>query len=156
MFHVSFENGTSLTLKEKNDPWNAIGVRILRQLLGEDLESISSQYVASPRAIFRLVAAAENVDLYDYFTGILVVDGIQKVLTRNHDGKNKHSDFYEILDQIGDLSLMSRDSSETEGGKLRLTPIIMTCVTATFFGPKEGFLAESHRKRVYSIGLSTG
>ena len=30
--------------------------------------------------MFRLVAAAEKVDLYDDFTGILVVDGIQKTV----------------------------------------------------------------------------
>jgi len=151
VFHVSFENGTTLTYEEKKDPWNAIGVRMLAQLLDEDVEKVRSQYVASPRDIFRLVAAAENVDLYKDFTGILVVDGMQKVLKDHGDGKNKDSGFYELLGQISDLGLMSRGPSKTEGGKLREAPFIMTCVTATCFGPVQRFLADSHY-----IYLSTG
>ena len=65
------------------------------------------------------------------------------------DGKNKNSIFYALLSQIGGLSLMKRRRSETEGGKLRSAPFIMTCVTATCFGPIETFLADSHRMRVY-------
>ena len=30
-----------------------------------------------------------------------------------------------------------------------MAPFIMTCVTATIFGPIQDFLADSHRKRVY-------
>jgi hypothetical protein len=122
---------------------------MLHQLLGEDVEKIGRRYVASPRDIFRLVAAAENVDLYDNFTGILVVDGIQKALTAHDDGNNKKGAFYRLLTQISDLSLMSRDPSKTKGGTLREAPFIMTCVTATCFGPVQGFLADTHRKRVY-------
>jgi hypothetical protein len=44
---------------------------------------------------------------------------------------------------------MSRHPSETKGGALRAAPFIMTCVTATCFGPVSGFLAETHRKRIY-------
>ena len=54
---------------------------MLHQLLGKPIDYLRSRYVASPRAIFRLVAAAENVDLYDDFTGILVIDGVQKAIT---------------------------------------------------------------------------
>jgi hypothetical protein len=149
IFHVSFENGTSLTAKEMSDPWYAIGTRMLHQLLGEDVEKIGRRYVASPRDIFRLVAAAQNVDLYDNFTGILVVDGIQKALKGDNDGRNNTSTFYGLLGQIGDLSLMSRDLSKTEGGTPRQAPFIMTCVTATCFGPIQDFLGDSHRKRVF-------
>src|ERR1700733_13456182 len=35
VFHVSFENGTSSTTEEMSNPWNAIGVRMLCQLLDE-------------------------------------------------------------------------------------------------------------------------
>ena len=139
VFHVSFENGTSLTPEEKSKPWNAVGVRMLYQLLGGDIEDIRREYVATPRDVFELVAAAENVDLYNDFTGILVVDGIQRAMTWESG----------FLNQIGDLSLMSRDSSETEEGRLRQTPFIMTCVTATYLGPAYQFLVESHRNRVY-------
>ena len=76
MFHVSFENETPLTVEERSDPWNAVGVRMLHQLLGKPIDYIRSRYVAGPATVFRLVAAAENVDLYDDFTGILVVDGL--------------------------------------------------------------------------------
>ena len=149
VFHVSFENGTSLTHKEKSNPWNAIGVRMLHQLLDKPIDYISERYVADPRAVFRLVAAAENVDLYSDFTGILIVDGLQYVLKRYYDGKDKDSDFYGLLGQIGDLSLTSRGPSETKEGTLRDAPFILTCVTATCFGPVQGFLAGSHRKRVF-------
>jgi hypothetical protein len=149
VFHVSFGNGTSLTDEEKKKPWNAIGVRMLAQLLGESVNVIRRKYVAEPNEIFRLVAAAENVDLYDNFTGILIIDGLQHVLKSYHDGKDKRSDFYGLLGQIGDLSLMSRDPSETKEGILREAPFILTCVTATCFGPVQSFLAGSHRKRVY-------
>jgi hypothetical protein len=115
-------------------------------LLDEPIEYISNRYVADPKTVFRLVAAAENVDLYNEFTGILVIDGIQKVLTDFHDGRNKESAFYGLLNQIGGLSLRTRCPSEPTG---RVAPFIMTCVTATVFGPIQDFLADSHRKRVY-------
>ena len=125
IFHISFENGTSLTAEEMSNSWNAIGIRMLHQLLSEPIQDIRSQYVADPSTVFQLVAAAENVDLYDDFTGILVVDGIQKVLTDG--GRNKNSIFNGLLNQISDLSLQSRDPSETRGGILREEPFIMTC-----------------------------
>ena len=149
VFHVSFENGTPLTDEEMGNPWEAVGVRMLHQLLGEPLEDIRSRYVAEPSTVFRLVAAAENVDLYDDFTGILVVDGVQRVITEDNDARNKTSPFYGFLGQIAALSLMSRHPSATKGGTLRRAPFIMTCVTATYFGPPGEFLADSHRKRVY-------
>ena len=135
VFHVSFGSGTSLTFEEMSNPWNAIGTRMLRQLLNEPIEDIRRRYVADPRAVFRLVAAAERV--YDDFTGILVVDSIQRVLTGGDDGRDKNSTFYGLLSQIGDLSLM------------RKAPFIMTCVTAPCFRPVHEFVVDSHRKGVY-------
>ena len=147
VFHVSFENGTSLTPEEKSNPWNAIGTRMLHQLLGTPISHIRDKYIADPVTIFELVAAKENVDLYDDFTGILVVDGIHRALEGDDDGKNKNSTFYELLSQISDLSLMSRSSSKAKGR--RKAPFIMTCVTANRFGSAKAFLADSHRNRVY-------
>jgi hypothetical protein len=149
VFHVSFENGTSLMNKEKSDPWNAVGVRMLKQLLNEPIEYISKRYLADPRTIFRLVAAAENVDLYNDFTGILVVDGMQAALTGNNDGQDKNSPFYGLLTEIASLSLMSRDPSGTKGKPGRTAPFIMTCVTATCVGPIDRFFADTYRMRVY-------
>jgi hypothetical protein len=135
--------------EEKNKPWNAVGARMLAQLLDQDVDDVREQYIANPKDIFRLVAAAEKVDLCNDFTGILVVDGIQKASMCDGEGKDKQSVFYSFLSQIGDLSLMSRCPSGTEEGGMRQTPFIMTCVTATYFGPAHEFLAETHRKRVY-------
>jgi hypothetical protein len=149
VFHVSFENGTPFTAEEMSNPWGAICSRMLHQLLDEPFEDIRDRYIADPADVFELIAAAENVDLYDEFTGILVVDGIQKAFVEHDDGKNKNSTFYGLLGQIGGLSLMKRRRSKPEGGKLRSAPFIMTCVTATCFGPIQGFLADSHRKCVY-------
>jgi hypothetical protein len=47
VFHVSFENGTPLGPEELSNPWNAIGIRMLRQLLDEDIDDIHDRYVAS-------------------------------------------------------------------------------------------------------------
>ena len=149
VFHVSFENGTPLLEDEMSNLWNAVGVRMLQQLLREPINQIRSRYVAEPSSIFQLVAAKANVDLYKDFTGILVVDGIHKAIKGDDDGRNKSSSLYRLLTQIGSLSLMSRGHSQTEEGKLRIAPFIMTCVTATFFGSIEQFLADSHRKRVF-------
>jgi hypothetical protein len=133
--------------EEMSNLWNAIGTRMLHQLLGRPIDDIRDRYVADPAAIFRLVAAAENVDLYDDFTGILVVDGIQKAFTGHDDGRNKNSAVYRLLGQISGLGLMSRSPSEAKA--LRKAPFIMTCITGTCFGPPQEFLADTHRKRVY-------
>jgi hypothetical protein len=145
VFHVSFENGTPLTTDERRSLWNAVGTRMLHQLLREPYSVVCHKYDAEPEAVFRLVAKAENVDLYDDFTGILVVNGIQKAFIRQGDGNNKDSSFYGFLNQIAGLSLMSR----TFSSGIRKAPFIMTCVTATCFGPANEFLAESHQKRIY-------
>jgi hypothetical protein len=135
VFHVSFENGTSLTAEEKSKPLNAVGVRMLYQLLGGNIQDIRRKYDAIPSDVFELVAAAKNVDLYNDFTGILVIDGIHTLITRASDRTNKGRGCYEFLNQIADLSLWSS--------------FIITCVTATHLGPEDQFLATSHRMRVY-------
>jgi hypothetical protein len=146
VFHVSFENGTSLD-EEENNLWHAVGARMLHQLLKKPIEYINKRFIADPPTVFRLVAAAHNVDLYDDFTGILVVDGIQKAFNETDDGMNKNSAAYRLLGQLGGLGLMSRSASEAKGR--RKAPFIMTCVTGTCVGPEYEFLADTHRKRVY-------
>lgn len=120
---------------------------MLHQLFSKPISYICSQYVAEPEAVFRLIAAAENVNLYKDFIGILVVNGIQRALARYNDGQDKDSNFYGLLSQIGGLSLISQSPSETAG--LRKAPFIMTCVTATCFGPINENLANTYRNRVY-------
>ena len=100
-----------------NNLWNTVAAGMLAYL-NRPLRQVS-QYIAEPDAVFQLVAKAENVDLYNDFTGILVVDGLQKALRKQGDEKDKDSDFYQLLSQIASLSLMSRHSSETKNGTLR-------------------------------------
>lgn len=76
VFYVSLKNRTSLGPEEKSNIWNAIGIRMLHQLLSRRLAYVKRQYATDPGDIFKLVAAAANVNLYNGFTGILVVDGI--------------------------------------------------------------------------------
>jgi hypothetical protein len=42
VFHVSFENGTPLMLEEMSNLWNAIGVRMLHQLLDKAIDYLNS------------------------------------------------------------------------------------------------------------------
>jgi len=80
-FHTSFENGTSLVPEEKSGLYNAVGVRMLTQLLeGMSLDNIRNNYVAKPSDVFRLVAKVEKVDLYDAFTGIWLLTEFNKLL----------------------------------------------------------------------------
>jgi hypothetical protein len=144
VFHISFENGTPPMKEEMSDLWNAIGVRMLHQVIGKPFNHIRRRYIADPSAVFRLVAAAENINVYDDFIGIMVIDGIQRTLNRHDDGRNSNSAFYRLLDQI---SLMSRSPSEAKG--LRKAPFIMTCVTAICSGPVNEFFADSHHSRIH-------
>jgi hypothetical protein len=146
VFHVSFKNETPLIEEEMSDLWKAIGVRMLYQLLGKSIDYIRNRYDADPRSVFRLVAAAENVDLYNDFTGIMVIDGIQKAFTR-YDDEKETAKIFGLLDLIASLSLMSRGRPEDKGQ--REAPFIMTCVTAACFRPTTEYLTNSHSRRVY-------
>jgi hypothetical protein len=97
VFNISFENGTPITEDEMKNPWDAIGIRMLHQLLDKPIDYLRRRYVADPAAIFRLVAAAEDIDLYNDLTGILVVDRMQKVLRRYDDGRDK---MYNLLKSV--------------------------------------------------------
>jgi len=111
---------------------------MLHQLLDEPLSLVRRKYDVEPDDVFRLVAEAESVDLYNDFTGILVVDGVHQV-----------SNVYSLLDQISALSLMARNLPEAEEGEEhREAPFIMTCVTASCL-PAEYGLAKTGRYRVY-------
>jgi hypothetical protein len=146
VFHVSFKNETPLTEEDMSDLWNAIGLRMLHQLLGKPIDYLRRRYVASPCTIFRLVAAAENVDLYNDFTGILVIDGFQKAFPR-YGNDEKTSTFFSLLGQIAALSLESRRSSDARGQ--RIAPFIMTCVTATCFTSAREYFMHGHTRRVF-------
>ena len=73
---------------------------------------------------------------------------MQKVLRGYSDGRDKQSVFYRLFGQIGSLGLLIMARVPTESETTRIAPFIITCVTATCFGPIQIFLADSHRKRI--------
>jgi hypothetical protein len=150
VFNVSFENGTPLG-SDETELLDAIGIRMLHQLRKESLIELKHQFGGGvhPENVFKLLAAAENVDFYEDFTGILVVDGIQRAMKSSDDGKNKYSPFYQSLALIHGLSLSTRHLDETSNGDRRSAPFIITCITGTFLNTYDEFLADSHRKRIF-------
>jgi hypothetical protein len=135
VFHVSFENGTSLRHQERSNPMDAIAHRMLHQLLGGTLDSILTRYIApSAVTVFELVAKARGVNFKD-LAGVLIVDGMQYFARRAADGQDKESVFYTALQGIADVAMQGA--------------LIIPCCTATVAGPITAFLAASHQKRVY-------
>ena len=144
VFRISFEGVTALKEEELSSPMNAIGVRMLHQLLDLPFSYIRSSYVAHPIDVFRLVAAATNLDIYNEFTGILVIDNFQDALGRLASNEDS---FYEMLTQINS-SLVSRPA-EIKGKTPVKSPFIITCVTATRIDPRRDCSFNAHCKRVY-------
>ncbi|GBC15446.2 crinkler (CRN) family protein, putative [Rhizophagus irregularis DAOM 181602=DAOM 197198] len=135
VFNVSYENGTALRPRE--DPFLAIGTRMLFQLLREemDFDEVRLTYEPpSPMSVLSLVAKYRNRDLKD-ITVILIVDAMQQLMLSTDDGLNKDSDFYRTMSSIGDLGLK----------KIFLLP----CITCTIATSVEKALQFSHRKRAY-------
>uniref|UniRef100_U9TPU5 Uncharacterized protein n=1 Tax=Rhizophagus irregularis (strain DAOM 181602 / DAOM 197198 / MUCL 43194) TaxID=747089 RepID=U9TPU5_RHIID len=97
VFNVSYENGTALRPRE--DPFLAIGTRMLFQLLREemDFDEVRLTYEPpSPMSVLSLVAKYRNRDLKD-ITVILIVDAMQQLMLSTDDGLNKDSDFYRTI-----------------------------------------------------------
>jgi hypothetical protein len=140
VFLVSLENGMSLSSSELISPLEAIGIRMLSQLLGEEIlfEDIRGAYVApTPLQVFSSVAQCEGEDIYKELTGVLVVDGLQCLMKSAGDGLDKHSEFYRALTEIGDTAMN------------RAGIFIILCCTATVTVPVEEFIASTHRRRVF-------
>jgi hypothetical protein len=45
VFNISFENGTPITEEEMENPWNAVGIRMLHQLLDKPIDYFIIQRV---------------------------------------------------------------------------------------------------------------
>ncbi|GJJ77568.1 hypothetical protein EMPS_09927 [Entomortierella parvispora] len=135
VFHVTLENGTSVSERELNDPIHAIGIRMLQQLLpGKDIYEVQREYV-EPHPMDVLDLIAHNAGLKkELATVILVVDGLQSFMSDPKDGRDKKSAFYRSLTSIRDLAIKS--------------VFMMVCCTATVTSPIEKALATSHSKRV--------
>lgn len=135
VFHVSFENGTSLRIYE-DDPWKAIGTRMLLQALQVDGppekritvdDVLSRWYQPTPDEIIKLVprdgpSALERRTIY------LIVDGL-------HNINNVFGEFrmFQILTHLGDLAHSG---------------FIIVCGTSTVSGPFDRLLAGSRRRRI--------
>ena len=52
VFHVSFRNETPSTYEERSNLWNAVGVRMLYQLLDKPIEDSRRQHITNPITIF--------------------------------------------------------------------------------------------------------
>ena len=143
VFLVSLENGTSMLLEEMNlDPLRIVGTRMLLQLLeGEDyigVDRVMAEYEPpTPMEVLEAVSRGEKESLYEEFTGIIIVDGIQNFLQRSNDGQDKDSKLYNTLTRIADIALQSRKDV-----------FVIPCCTATITVPTDQFLASSHRNRV--------
>ncbi|CAG8513854.1 7023_t:CDS:2, partial [Paraglomus occultum] len=136
VFHVSYENGTTLR-SEESSPYLAVGTRMLLQLLREKMglyKIIQTYEPVDPEDVMTLVAKYHNRDLKD-ITAILVVDGMQQLMDNKDDGFKSDSRFYQTLSSIADFAFKG----------IFLIPVC----TSTITGPVDGTLKYSHRKRVY-------
>ena len=140
VFHVGFENGPAPSEPEWGDPLEAVGLRMLHQLLGPELsfdEVVRNYYPPWPYEIFHLVARHEGGVRHQEFTGVLVVDGLQRFLQSGEYGKRKEFLFNNALNNIAALALD------------RAAGFIITCCTATVTPAMEEFFALSRRHRVF-------
>jgi hypothetical protein len=135
VFHVSYENGTSLRPGE--NAFEAVGTRMLFQLLRGKMyfDKVLSKYKPpDPLSVISLITKHQNRDLKD-ITVILVVDSLQQVMVHEDDGLDKDSEFYRTLSSIGDLAL----------NEIFLLP----CCTCTITSSVENVVALTHRNHVY-------
>jgi len=135
VFHVSLENGTSLSEEERQYPFKGIGTRMLFQLRPkEPYDVILNSYEAPhPMGVLRSVAKYHNRDLKSA-TVILVIDGLQNTMDSDSDGLRVDSRFYTTLTSIGALT--------TQG------TFLLACCTATVSHPVNQCLRVSSRRRV--------
>ncbi|KAF9996051.1 hypothetical protein BGZ65_008337, partial [Modicella reniformis] len=134
VFHVGFENGSS-HLEMESDPLQAIGIRMLLQLLPDNnLDEIMQDYEEPhPIDVLRLVARHTGQNLKSA-TVVLVVDGLQSYMENPNDGQKKDSAFYRVLTNIVDLAIRE--------------VFMIACCTATVTSPVDQVLVSAHRKRV--------
>lgn len=138
VFLIPLEEGMGIKNSE-SDLSKAIGSRMLLQLLPEmDLNEILREYYPpTPIDVFMSFANGEHEDFSTKFTGVLVHDGIQTLLSQPGDARDKDSQFYRMLADLCDLSLNSRGA------------FLISCFTATVTVPMKNFLASTGRPRIY-------
>lgn len=84
VFLVNLENGASILKEQRNLlPLDIIGTLMLLQLLPDEVgvNQVIQKYVSpDPTEALRAVAQGEGEDLYNEFTGIIIIDGVQNFL----------------------------------------------------------------------------
>ncbi|CAG8438877.1 10974_t:CDS:2 [Acaulospora colombiana] len=91
VFNISFENGTKLTGMEKSNRINAIGNRMLFQLLqqpGESWNVFNNRYDATPEDVLHRIAKNYNQKFTD-LNVIIILDGLQMALDKFDDGNDR-------------------------------------------------------------------
>ncbi|RPB23852.1 hypothetical protein L211DRAFT_849465 [Terfezia boudieri ATCC MYA-4762] len=135
VFHVSFENGTTITPQERKSPTHAVAARMMLQLLPscESLESIHAgdrSQSLYPASVLDLVCKYYHQSLADS-TVILVIDGIHNL----------------IDPQTGDYVYL--EEALTRLGDLTHRGFILVCCTSTLSIPVKQLVRRSNRERIY-------
>ncbi|KAG0265479.1 hypothetical protein DFQ27_000616 [Actinomortierella ambigua] len=136
VFHVSLEDDLSLLAEKETDPIEAIGSRMLLQLLPDKgLRDVIQGYKEPhPMDVLKLVAKKSDVDLRSA-TVMLVVEGLRTFMTNSANGCKNDSAFYRALTNIVNLAF----------GDV----FLMACCTATVICPIDRASPfVSHRYRV--------
>lgn len=141
VFLVNLENGASILKEQRNLlPLGIIGTLMLLQLLPDEVgvNQVIQKYVSpDPTEVLRAVAQGEGEDLYNEFTGIIIIDGVQNFLQGSNSDQDKDSDLYQILVEIGELALQPCTKSV----------FVIPCCTTTIDLPPQFFI--THRNRIY-------
>jgi hypothetical protein len=137
VFNVGFKNGNSLKDGVKQSAYNAIGIRMLNQLLSDQkLDLVIANYEAPlPWEVFKLVSKYENRKLED-MTIFLIIDGLQNIMKSKNDWNDRSSEFFITLTNVHDLALQG----------IFLIPLC----TATITDSVNSVLRVTHHKRVFT------
>ncbi|CAG8641889.1 5740_t:CDS:2 [Funneliformis caledonium] len=96
VFNLSFENGTKLIRGEENISSNAIGNRMLFQLLKQPNETwndFKNRYDVTPEDVLRKIAKHRTQEVKD-LNVIIILDGLQVAMDHPKDGKNKNTNYF--------------------------------------------------------------
>ena len=137
IFHVSFENGSSVQTEE-SDPWRAIGSRMILQVLrGSEVkpeEKITIGHINSvwgpptPDEVITLLAKRDASTALAKRAVFLIIDGL------HHIG--------EIFGEI------KMNQTLTQLGGLAHRGFILICATSTISGPIDKIMKGSRRRRI--------
>ena len=137
VFHISFENGTSLGPTEK-DPWRAIGTRMLYQLLRQHERAprnitlsdvLRKWHAPTPSEVIRALSPGD-FSVFEKKATFLIVDGLHTVSL------------------LWDKSTMLRTLT-TMGDLAHSHPgFMIVCGTSIASGPIDEYLISSRRRRI--------